>query len=287
MRRAAPALLFLLLPALLGWGRLGHAVIADIAYRELTPEARARVDAIMGSQTIQETASWADGVRGRNDEFPWTAPLHYANLPADASAYDHATMKPQQGNVVSAVVHFAARVTDESLTDLERTRALMFLVHFVGDLHQPLHAGNAEDRGGNDIDIDWFGRPRRLHSIWDSGIYDATTNDPWPVLSQKLYETTTDEDRLAWTATDPAARADADTDQLTAAVGRWTLESRRFANTHAYQAAGFNEDQPFADGTELGNLYAEHCRPVTDLRLKQAGVRLGRLLNALLGETER
>lgn len=284
--RTRRALIFLTLPVLMaclgGWGRTGHAVIAEIAYRELTPEARAKVDAIMAGQTIQETASWADGVRGRNDAFPWTAPLHYANLPADAPRYDDASMRPPEGNVVSAVTRFSTQLTDPEATDLERRQAMMFLVHFVGDLHQPLHAGNARDRGGNDIDIAWFGSERRLHSIWDSGIIDATTDAPWPVLADRLYAEITPAERLAWTVSDPGMGEEASGPLLVEAAGRWVLESRRFSNTHAYRADGFNAGEAFVDGTELGVEYARHCQPVVELRLKQAGVRLGRLLNTLL-----
>lgn len=283
LRPTALTLAFALLLALLGgWGRTGHAVIAEIAYRELTPEVRAKVDAIMADQTIQETASWADGVRGRDDEFPWTAPLHYANLPADAPRYDDASMRPPEGNVVSAVTRFSDALTDAEATDVQRRQALMFLVHFVGDLHQPLHAGNADDRGGNDIDIAWFGSERRLHSIWDSGIIDATTDAPWPVLADRLYAEITPAERLAWTVNDPGAGEEASGPLLVEAAGRWVLESRRFCNTHAYRARGYNGGEPFVDATQLGADYARHCQPVVELRLKQAGVRLGRLLNTLL-----
>lgn len=286
-RLALTLALLLSAPLAAGWGRTGHAVIAEIAYRELTPEARARVDAIMGDQTIQETASWADGVRGRGRLYPETGPLHYANLDPLAPSYDHATMRPEAGNVVDGVVDYTLQLEDPDLSDELRRHALMFAVHFAGDLHQPLHAGNADDRGGNDIDIDWFGRSRRLHSIWDSGIIDAVTTDPWPILAERLYAQITDEDRLAWTITDPDAidRTSADDKaRLTEAVGRWTLESRRYANTYAYAAEGFNAGAPFEDGTPLGADYAKHNEAVTMLRLKQAGVRLGHMLNAVLAD---
>ncbi|MBA4119273.1 MAG: hypothetical protein C0513_01010 [Isosphaera sp.] len=267
-----------------GWGRRAHSVIADIAWRELTPEVRQRVAAIMGEQTIQETASWADGVRGPNDEFPWTAPLHYANLDAAAAGYDHAAMRPAQGNVVDGVTDFALKLADPSTSDAERRQALMFVVHFVGDLHQPLHAGNAADRGGNDIQIQWLGDRRNLHAIWDSGILDALGDTPWPSLAEQLHAQITPAERLAWTATEPGTRAAATTQALHQSVGRWVFESRSLANRYAYSAAGFNDGKPFVTGSALGREYAEHCAPVVDLRMEQAGVRLAHLLNVLLAE---
>ena len=285
-RVTASALLVVTLVLGGGWGQKGHAVIAEIAWREMSPGARERVQEIMGISTIQQTASWADGVRSRDPNFRWTAPLHYANLPADAAGYDHETMCPEEGNVVSAVLMFAERVVDESLSEIERRQAMMFLVHFVGDLHQPLHAGNAEDRGGNDIDIAWFGNERRLHSIWDSGIIDAVTGrEPWPLMAERLHEGVTDSDRVAWTVSDPRDSDEIRGAMLTQAVGRWVYESRRLADTHAYRAEGFNGGEVFEDGTELGQGYAEHCAGVTELRLRQAGVRLGALLNAVFEST--
>jgi len=276
-----------LIPFAGGWGRKGHSVIAHIAYLELTPEAKARVDAIMGDQTIQETASWADGVRGRGRLYPETGPLHYANLAPYAPSYDHAAERPEAGNVVDGVVDYALQIEDPDLSDELRRHAMMFMVHFAGDLHQPLHAGNADDRGGNDIDINWFDGERRLHSIWDSGIIDATTQDPWPLMADRLYKEISDEDRMAWTITDPDTVDRSNEDDaalLTKAVGRWVLESRRYANDFAYAAQGFHDGKAFEDGTELGQRYATHCEPVINLRLKQAGVRLGHVLNAILGD---
>lgn len=284
---ASLALLTCLIP-LGGWGRKGHAVIAHIAYLGLTDEARERVDAIMAASdiagaTIQETASWADGVRGRDDEFPWTAPLHYANLPAGADAYDPEAA-PEAGNVVTAVPLFARQLLSESSSDKQRKQALMFLVHFVSDLHQPLHAGNAEDRGGNDIEIQWFGRDRRLHSIWDSGIIDASTREPWPVLAMRLAGGIDDDERRAWTERDDFGPAGGlDEDRAAATLGRWVVESRSYADRFAYGSEGFNEGEPFATGDPLAQRYADHCMPVVELRLEQAGVRLAGLLNSLLG----
>lgn len=281
---AGVAVLALAVPLLGAWGRKGHSVIAEIAWRELTPQAREAVTAIMQEETIQETASWADGVRGQNDEFPWTAPYHYANLPADAEQYDHASMRPEVGNVIDGVVDFAARVTDDSLTPLERKQALMFVVHFVGDLHQPLHAGNGDDRGGNAIRIDWIGGPRNLHSIWDSGINDAVENAPWPETAERIHGTITDAERLAYTAADPIRPAELTESALEEAVGRWVLESRRYANRFAYAATGFNDGKPFTTGTTLGEDYARHCLPIVELRQRQAGIRLANLLNVVFAK---
>lgn len=249
-----------------GWGPAGHAIIAQIAYFELTPEARAKVDRIMGVDSIQETSAWADRVRG-TDDYRWTGPLHYANPSPEHDNYDHARDCPPEGNVVSAVRDFAAIVADESATDLDRKEALMFLVHFVGDLHQPLHAGRAADRGGNDIRVNFFGRERNIHSIWDSGIMDAARDEPWPLWVERLYPEIDSSDRDAWLAS--GASPDVTT------VGRWITESRRLAYEHCYVLEG---------GETVGEDYVQGKLPVVDECLKQGGVRLGAMLNEIFGE---
>jgi hypothetical protein len=263
-----------------GWGRDGHAIVAQIAYLELTPEARARVDAILAGGgvggggpdgttvglTLPEVSAWPDWARNQPD-YRWTSPLHYANPSPEHDSYIHDRDCPDRGNVVTAVRDFAAQVADESASATERREALMFVVHFVGDLHQPLHAGRAADLGGNRIEVNFFGRERNIHSIWDSGIMQASSRDPWPVWVDRLAGEISEKDRSAWL--EGGAAPDV------ATVGNWISESRRLADEHCYVLEG---------GEVVGAEYVEDKTPVVELRLKQAGVRLGAMLNGLLGE---
>jgi hypothetical protein len=251
-----------------GWGRDGHAIIADIAERELTDTARARIDAILGGDRIPLIASWADEVRPQ-DEYRWTAPLHYVNLPPGADRYIHTRDCPDQGCVVSAVIDFAEAVVAEDTNDEDRREALMFLVHFVGDLHQPLHAGRRADRGGNDINTTFLGTERNLHSVWDSGILGAGDRSPWPVMSDRLHADIDADDRMAWVASDDHSSTEA----MTETVGRWTFESHRFAERYCATVQ---------DGDTLNRDYVSLTMPVVELRLQQGGIRLGELLNTLL-----
>lgn len=247
-----------------GWGRDGHAIIADIAWREMTPVAREHARAILAGQDMPAVAAWADQVR-RTEAYAWTGPMHYVNIPAGSDSYDHAAHCPEVGCVVSGIENFARLLLDAP-DDRTREDALKFVIHFVGDLHQPLHAGRPEDRGGNDVTAVFYGRERNLHSIWDSGILNAGDPEPWPVISERLWKQIRPSDRLAWLA-------DAKHDDLVGTVGRWVFESHRLAERYAY---------PVGPGASIGEDYVRETLPVIHLRLSQGGVRLGALLNQLL-----
>lgn len=268
LARCITPLAAVLCTALLGaWGPHGHAVVAELAWRELTPEVRAKVAALLGDAPMNSVGSWADAVRP-TEPFRWTAPLHYVNLPDNALRYIPERDCPEVGCVVSAIDDFAAALADETADPEARRQALMFLIHFVGDLHQPLHAGREADRGGNDIEVEFYGRQQRLHSIWDSGIIQAADLGEWPQWSDRLEEQIDAMDRLAWTA-------DLHADDLTNTAGRWAYESNRLALEYAYK---------LGPGDAVTEVYIERTRPVIDLRLSQGGVRLGAILNAVLGE---
>lgn len=253
-------------PASALWGRDGHAIVAEIAWRELTPETQSAISELLaGSEagtTIQETASWADAVRP-DDAYRWSAPLHYANMPPDAAEYDHDRDHPDAGNVVSAIERFRDEVRDTSLPIERRRESLMFLVHFVGDLHQPLHGGRAEDRGGNDIAITFFDRETNLHRIWDSSILDAHDRSPWPVKADRLHADIASHDRLAWLA-------DFHGEDIIATAGRWVFESHALAERFAYGLVD--------TGDALDRGYVDQTIDVAELRLMQGGVRLAAVL---------
>lgn len=252
-----------------GWGPDGHAIIAEIAWREMTPEAQRRAKELLSGEEMASVASWADGVR-RDGAYAWTGPLHYVNLSADATGYDHARDCPDAGCVVSGVRDFAALTVDGGADEKTRREALMFVIHFVGDLHQPLHAGRGVDRGGNDIKTVFFGAERNLHSVWDSGILDRAGGrsepEAWPLVAERLSAGIDAADRLAWLA-------DADGTDLAGTAGRWVFESHRLAERYCY---------PVTPGAAIGEAYVAETLGVVELRLSQAGVRLGAMLNGLL-----
>ncbi|MGA2268500.1 MAG: S1/P1 nuclease [Bryobacteraceae bacterium] len=150
------------------WGPEGHSLVARIADAQLTPAARARVIAILGpNTTMVSISSWADEVRRSR---PATAPWHFIDIPIDKPHLDMARDCPKGDCVIAKIEDFRKALNDAAITPAERREDLMFLIHFVGDMHQPLHCSDNKDKGGNGVRVDFFGRQMNLHSVWDSGL---------------------------------------------------------------------------------------------------------------------
>ena len=151
---------------------VGHRIISDIAYKNLTSKARKQVDNVLGKRGIIYTSAWADEIRSDNT-YAYSYPWHYQNL--------------EHGLTEDGIKHLLENPTaegehlffalDQMITRLKKDKkdaeALKFLVHFVGDLHQPLHLGRSENKGGNGVSITWFGRTTNIHSTWDGSLIDS------------------------------------------------------------------------------------------------------------------
>ena len=151
------------------WGVQGHQVVAAIAWQGLSPVAReeaTRLLALEPAQTLVSVAPWADERRG-----PATAPWHYLNFPRGQCRFDAARDCPEGQCVVGAIERQRAILASKG-TDLERLQALKYLVHFVADIHQPLHAGYQDDRGGNTVQLRFLMRGSNLHALWDKGLIE-------------------------------------------------------------------------------------------------------------------
>lgn len=171
-----------LLPLLLGvlsplacwaWGVDGHRAVGKIAEQHLTPRARREVQRLLGSETLTMVSTWPDEIRNY-PEFKDTAPWHYVNTLSGLSYYQYVQQlksqtEPNAYNMLEAKLK---ELTDSAKTRDERAAALKFVVHLVGDIHQPMHAGHAADKGGNDIKVRYRGKETNLHSLWDSGLLD-------------------------------------------------------------------------------------------------------------------
>lgn len=158
----------LVLPAAArAWGNTGHRVVGRIAEDHLSPEAARGVDDLLGEETLAQASTWADYVRSE-PEWRKADDWHWVTLPGDVS-YEESEKNPN-GDLIEALRRFEATLADESRPDEERRHALRFLVHMTGDLHQPLHVGTGEDRGGNDEIVLWFDEAANLHAVWDTEI---------------------------------------------------------------------------------------------------------------------
>src|SRR5215831_13684817 len=181
-RLSAAAILAMFLPAqVLAWGPMGHAMIADIAESRLSPIAKKNIRLLLGDESLASVSNWADEIKkDRPETFAW----HFADIPKDAAGFSEArdcyrpndqgpgAQTDRHNCIVDRVEMFRQVLTDGNASKKDRVEALKFLVHFVGDVHQPLHAID-EARGGNDIKVVVFGSDQcgnyacNLHWTWD------------------------------------------------------------------------------------------------------------------------
>jgi len=253
-RTALLVILFVASPCF-GWGRDGHKIASAIATQHLTPEAKTAVTRLLGDQSIADVSTWADEIRS-DPAYRWASPLHYSNVKPGEDAFDLKRDCPPEGCVVSAIIKYADVLRDKDADSAKKTEALKFLIHFVQDVHQPLHVSHASDRGGNDIAVEFFHNRTNLHRLWDWGLLSRTKKE-WSVYAVELQQNITAEQLAKWQSIDPV---------------EWATESYRLALSHAYSIP--------KDG-KLGQAYFDRCVPVVNQRLAMAGVRLATLLNAI------
>ena len=261
---AAGAVAFFPSPAL-AWGKTGHRVVAAIADTQLSGLARAHIREILGgAESLDEAANWPDEMRSNPEPF-WqktSTPWHYVTL--NGIIYDHA---PPQGDALEALNHYTATLRDRNASLTHKQTALRFIVHLVGDLHQPLHVGKCCDKGGNDVKVRWFGKDTNLHAVWDSQIVDEEQLS-FTELAAKLERHTSNADVIAW----------------------WDVNPRDWISESGEIRDGLYPPAPpkGAKGTkgapavpELSYGYVYKFTPVMERRLQQAGVRLAAYLNEI------
>jgi hypothetical protein len=264
------------------WGYKGHEVIAGIARFYLTPAARAKVDALLATDTDTLTkpdmlsrATWADVYRGAGHRE--TAEWHFVDIELDhpdlaaacfafPPAGGPASAGPAEDCVVNKVDEFEAELSDPATRQLERVLALKYLLHFVGDLHQPLHAADNHDKGGNCVRLA-LGGPRtvNLHSYWDTVVVDALGDDPQQI-ADRLRAAISASDKAQWEKGDPRS---------------WAMESFAAAKT-AYSLNPPAGCDPNAAPVAVPVGYDAAARQVATVQLERAGVRLAALLNRAL-----
>lgn len=164
------------------WGRVGHQVIGEIATQNLSPNALSEIYKILDGQSLALVSTWADEMRS-NPEFRKYNSWHYVNMPLDKEY--HEIIKNPKGDIIKAINKCIEVLKKEKSSKEMKSFYLKYLVHLVGDIHQPLHVGRFEDRGGNDIKIDFLGKVSNLHRVWDTQIIEYYTLD-YKSLSNEL-----------------------------------------------------------------------------------------------------
>ncbi|MGE7139587.1 S1/P1 nuclease [Luteibacter sp. NPDC031894] len=267
-RRSIAALLALAIPAFAStvqaWGDIGHRIVAELAWRQLDPAARAEVNRLLkvdGSDSLPDIASWPDHLRdmpGQEALGKATGPMHYVNFRDDTCHYVPPRDCADGRCVIGGLEKYVAILGDRHAPEAARAQALKFVVHFVGDVHQPLHAGNRDDKGGNDFQVRFDGKGTNLHRVWDSQM--LYTRD----LKWKAYA-----DRLAAEGPVKLPRAIAPFDN---AYAQWAEESCKIVARRGF----------YPDAHRVDDAYVAQNLPVAETRLREAGKRLADLLNKTL-----
>jgi len=151
----------------LGWGSTGHRAIAEIANRQLDRSTKKKIVALLGDSYLPLYATYADDVRSERDN-PLSRVPHYVNMPFDQT-YE-SSEKSEDGDLVTVLNGMISTLNDKNSSKEDKQVALKFIIHLVADAHQPLHVGLADDLGGNQVEVKWFGRETNLHRLWDSDL---------------------------------------------------------------------------------------------------------------------
>ena len=186
------AIMMLNITTAYGWGATGHDVVAAIAEQHLTPKAKRKINKLLDGKSIVYYSSWMDNIQNSpywKNGYNKTKTWHYANVD-EGFTYQTMTKNPD-GDVVSGLEMLTKEMTEnyKNLTDSMRVDYLKMIVHMVGDLHCPMHAGRLSDRGGNGTKVKWFGQNTSLHSVWDSKMIDSARKWHYSEWAEQLDRT--------------------------------------------------------------------------------------------------
>lgn len=236
------------------WGPTGHRAVGLIAERHISPRTRTALAALMGTESLARASTWSDEIRS---DPAWAkrepnAPMwHYINATPDQ---DTLIRPDSPDNIWSAIERFQAVLADDAQSVEDRRIAVRWLTHLVGDAHQPLHTGYAEDRGGNRVDVMFFDTRSNLHRVWDEDLIEHSQLSYTELVD--FIDHATPEQETAWRS---------------ASVGTWLQESRDLlAGTYEF------------DSSFLSYGYVWQHTPIVQRRILQAGHRLAEVLDAAL-----
>jgi hypothetical protein len=268
------------------WGFEGHQIVAEIARALMTPAALSKVDALLASDVsntltahdMASEATWADAYRGAGHRE--TAEWHFADIELDhpdvksacfgfPPANGAASSGPAQDCIINKLSEFEAELASPATPPAERLLALKFVLHFVGDIHQPLHASDNHDRGGNCVSLALGGpRTQNLHSYWDTGVIQNTLGSDPVAVSKTLVASITPAEVKAWSAGTPT---------------EWADESFKVARSSVY-TIGSRAGCGSQGAIPLPRGYADSAKQAVGLQLEKAGVRLAYVLNKTVGK---
>ena len=152
------------------WGQTGHRVVGKIADNYLKGKAKREVRRLLKRKSLAFVSTFADEIKSDkryNKFYTW----HYINMPLDSNYED--SKKNPKGDLVTGIAYCTKIIKDDKSTDDDKSFYLKLLIHLIGDLHQPMHIGKKEDKGGNMFQVQWFGKGSNLHKVWDENMIDS------------------------------------------------------------------------------------------------------------------
>ncbi|XVF25879.1 hypothetical protein REPUB_Repub13aG0251900 [Reevesia pubescens] len=280
-------LALVLIPRTQGWSKEGHILTCRIAQGLLEPEAAEAVENLLPHYVNGDLSSlcvWPDQIRHWY-RYRWTSPLHFIDTPDDDCTFDysrdcHDSKGVEDMCVAGAIHNFTSQLLHYSEGTSDRrhnmTEALLFLSHFMGDIHQPMHVGFTSDAGGNTINLRWFRRKSNLHHVWDRDIVLQALKDYYEKdldsLEENLVANITDgmwsDDVASWE----------ECDDLRPCLDKYATESINIACKYGYKDV--------KKGQTLADEYFDSTMPIVMKRIAQGGVRLAMILNKVFGDSE-
>ena len=235
------------------WGRTGHRVTGEIAQQHLTKKASRAVKNILEGKSLAFVSTYGDDIKS-DPKYRQYGPWHYVNLDPDQQEYLASNAAPE-GDIIQGIEKSIEALKDPSTSIEDQEFYLKMLVHLVGDLHQPLHAGRAEDKGGNDFQVRWFNQGTNIHRVWDSHMIDDFQMSYTELAANTVPLTKAEERQIA--------KGD---------VLDWLYESKALS------------DEVYASveiGEKLGYSYSYEWFEVVREQLQKGGIRLAKLLNEI------
>jgi hypothetical protein len=256
-----------------GWGQEGHVIVAKIAEINLSKEAKAAIKDLLDGRSIADSrlANWADFIKRSaafRKKYPNNNLWHFVDIPYDATEFDPAKHCKNKNCVIDAIERFKKVLADKEAKAVDRKEALLFLVHLVGDLHQPLHSAERNgDHGGNKLLVNYPGQDRHhpnLHQVWDTNLVRENLGDLTPL-------------DYAWRL-NMGIKSEFKDKVGKGTVKDWAWETHELAVKHAYRNAD-GEELPREGLVELDEAYVKKNKAVVRDQFLKGGIRLAKVLN--------
>ena len=234
------------------WGQTGHRVVGLVADNHLTKRAKNKINFLLDGNSLANVSTYADEIKAEK-KYSYISKWHYINIPLNKK-FDEIE-REKGGDIIYAINKCIQVLKSPKYNKKEKSFHLKLLVHFIGDIHQPMHLGSKEDRGGNDVKLFWFGNITNLHRIWDTQIIESH-NMSYTEMASDLPIFTPNQIKV----------------ETNKSINNWAEETR------IYTRQIYSESPP---NGKLGYEYRYKNLPIIKSQLYKAGIRLASILNKI------